>query len=204
MRIAKVVPLAALATVVLVAPAAAATIATAVTPLNIRSGPGPQFPVIGAISIGAQAVITGCIEGSQWCQVTYAGRQGWVYSQYMTMSRAGGSPVVLSQQAAGVPVVAYRPPATIGSAPPAMAGTLIAQPMEAAPLDLTPPASVNSYVTSHPLQPVILNGEVVLGAGVPDDVALNPVPDYDYDYAYVNQVPVLVEPQSRRIVYIYR
>lgn len=204
MRIAKIVPLAALATVVLAAPAAAATIATAVTPLNIRSGPGPQYPVIGAISTGANAVISGCIEGSQWCQVTYAGRQGWAYSQYMTMSAAGGSPVVLSQQAAGVPVVTYQPPATIGSAPPPMAGTLIAQPLEAAPLDLTPPPSVNSYVASHPLQPVILNGEVVLGAGVPDDVALNPVPDYDYDYAYVNQVPVLIEPRTRRIVYIYR
>ena len=54
------------------------------------------------------------------------------------------------------------------------------------------------------MQPVILNGEVVLGGGLPADVALNAVPDYEYDYAYVNQVPVLVEPTTRRIVYIYR
>jgi len=71
-------------------------------------------------------------------------------------------------------------------------------------MPLNPPPAVNSYVTSHPVQPVILNGEVVLGGGLPADVALNAVPDYEYDYAYVNRVPVLVEPTTRRIVYIYR
>jgi len=30
------------------------------------------------------------------------------------------------------------------------------------------------------------------------------VPDYEYRYVYVNEVPVLVEPQSRRIVHIVR
>jgi hypothetical protein len=39
---------------------------------------------------------------------------------------------------------------------------------------------------------------------LPADVALQPVPDYEYQYAYVNRVPVLVQPQTRRIVYIYR
>jgi hypothetical protein len=30
------------------------------------------------------------------------------------------------------------------------------------------------------------------------------VPDYDYEYAYVNNVPVLVEPSTRRVEYLYR
>jgi uncharacterized protein DUF1236 len=36
-------------------------------------------------------------------------------------------------------------------------------------------------------------------------VQLRPVPDYStYRYVYVNGQPVLVDPASRRIVYIYR
>ena len=204
MRIAKVLPLAGVLAA-LAAPAMAATVGTAVTPLNIRSGPGPQYPVIGAIPTGREAVVNGCIRGSRWCQISYGGRQGWAYSQYLTMQVAGGPPAVLTQQIEQVPVVTYEPPAveTVGSAPPPVAGTLIEEP-GAPPVAVTPPTTVNTYVTSHPVQPVILNGEVVLGAGLPQDVVLNPVPNYEYDYAYVNQVPVLVEPQTRRIVYVYR
>ena len=40
-------------------PASAATIATAMTPLNIRSGPGPEYSVIGAIPDRGQATIIG-------------------------------------------------------------------------------------------------------------------------------------------------
>lgn len=139
-------------------------------------------------------------------QVSFGGVQGWVYSQYLRTSVAGAPPVVLSQRAASVPVVTYQRSAieTVGAAPPPTAGAVIVEPAGAPPMPLNPPPAVDSYITGHPVQPVILNGEVVLGAGLPADVALNAVPDYDYDYAYVNQVPVLVEPTTRRIVYIYR
>jgi hypothetical protein len=33
---------------------------------------------------------------------------------------------------------------------------------------------------------------------------LAPVPGSDYGYAYINNVPVLVEPSTRRVQYIYR
>ena len=95
---------------------------------------------------------------------------------------------------------------TVGSAgpPPLVTGTLVApaagQPLVIAP----PPATVRSYVVEHPVDPVYLNGEVVSGAGLPSDVALAPIPGYQYQYAYVNNQPVLVEPQTRRVEYIYR
>ena len=53
-------------------------------PLNIRSGPGPQYSVIGAIPTRGQATVLGCVPGSLWCQVSYNGQLGWVYSQYLT------------------------------------------------------------------------------------------------------------------------
>ena len=179
--------------------ASAATVAQAVTPLNIRTGPGPQYSVIGAIPTRGQAAILGCIEGSLWCQVTYNGQQGWVYSQYMT----GPTGAVVVNQ---LPPVTYAAPqATVGTTvvQPTIAGDFIArgdEPLSIAP----PPPTVQTYVTTHRVAPVYLNGEVVEGVGLPPDVALQPVPQSEYSYAYVNGVPVLVEPRSRRVTYIYR
>ncbi len=189
-------------------PASAATVASATTPLNIRSGPGPEYPVTGAIPTNGQATILGCIEGSLWCQVTYNGNQGWAYSQYLTATIAGRS-LTVSEAVREIPAVTYTAPTT-GTAivrrtysgdfvTPATVTTTTT-----APLSIAPPPSVQTYVVQHPVTPVYLNGEVVEGVGLPADVALTPVPDYEYQYAYVNGVPVLVEPNSRRVTYIYR
>ena len=189
----------------LLSAASAATVASAMTPLNIRSGPGPQYGVIGAIPVRGQATIVGCIQGSLWCQVSYNGTQGWVYSQYLIATLSGRS-LAVAETVGTMPAVTYQVPVeTVGTAVPvpAITGTLIAPPA-APPLALASPPAVSSYVVSHPVAPVYLNGEVVEGVGLPEDVALAPVPGYDYQYAYVNSQPVLVEPQTRRIEYIYR
>ena len=187
------------------APASAEIVASATTPLNIRSGPGPQYSIIGAIPDRAQATVTGCIQGSLWCQVSYNGRQGWAYSQYLTATLSGRS-FAVAESVHGMPAVTYQAPVeTVGSAVPvpAIAGTLIAPPA-GPPFALNPPPAVGSYVVSHPVAPVYLNGEVVEGVGLPEDVALAPVPEYDYQYAYINNQPVLVQPSTRRVEYIYR
>jgi uncharacterized protein YraI len=214
MRITSMISTAALTTAALLSgPASAATLATATTALNIRSGPGPQYNVVGVIKDRGQARMLGCIEGSLWCQVDYHGRQGWAYSKYLT-TQVAGQPLMIAGNTAqiGVPPVTYQVPAvttveTVGSAvppAPAVAGTLIERPVAATQYVVNPPPTVRTYVIQHPAQQVYLNGEVVVGAGLPEDVALQPVPDSDYEYAYINRVPVLVQPQTRRIVYIYR
>ena len=43
-----------------------------------------------------------------------------------------------------------------------------------------------------------------MGASLPETVELREIPDYEYRYVYVNGQPVLVEPSSRRIVYVMR
>jgi len=53
--------------------AAAATV-VADTSLNVRSGPGTQYPVIAVIPDGAAVNATGCRDG--WCHVDYRGRVG--------------------------------------------------------------------------------------------------------------------------------
>ena len=188
-------------------PASAATLVSAMTPLNIRTGPGSQYGIVGAIPDRGHAVILGCIQGSLWCEVSYNGRRGWVYSQYLTASLSGRSMIVAEHLNDVAPAVRYRAPVDVvgrTAPPPAITGTLVVRPATAEPLIITPPPTVRNYVVSHPVAPVYLNGEVVEGAGLPDDVALAPVPDSDYDYAYVNNVPVLVEPSTRRVEYMYR
>ncbi|MBS0533229.1 MAG: DUF1236 domain-containing protein [Proteobacteria bacterium] len=201
-----VTALAAISLPVLSLPASAATLATATTSLNIRTGPGPEYPVIGAIPDKGHATVTGCIQGSLWCQVSYNGKQGWAYSQYM-MGSVGGQMIAVTQNR-DVPVIVYdAPPTTVGTAvaAPTISGDFVAPVANAAPMQIAPPpATVQSYVVQHPVQEVYLNGEVVEGAGLPPDVVLTPVPDQQYSYAYVNGVPVLVEPSTRRVTYIYR
>jgi len=182
-------------------PASAASLATATTSLNIRSGPGPEYPVTGAIPERGQATVTGCIQGSLWCQVMYDGKQGWAYSQYM-MGMAGGQAVAVNQT---VPAIA-PPTATVGTTvvTRTISGEFIA-PVAGSPMSIAPPPEpVQTYIVQNPATQVYLNGEVVEGVGLPEDVVLTPVPNYEYSYAYVNGVPVLVEPGTRRVRYIYR
>ncbi len=204
-------------------PGLAQTAATATADLNIRSGPGPQYEVIGVISANEDTNVSGCLQGSKWCTVTHNGTEGWVYSDYLTADVAG-SAVVLTERYAdvGVPVVTYEGSsagsgAATGAATGAVAGALIGGPIGAvvggavgaaaggtAGAVIDPPETVRSYVTTNRVDPVYLDGEVVVGAGLPETVELREIPDYEYRYVYVNGQPVLVEPSSRRIVYVVR
>jgi len=185
--------------------ASAAIVASAVIPLNVRSGPGPQYPVVGAIPANGKATIIGCIQDSMWCQVNVGGKQAWAYSKYLTATLSGRS-LAVSEGLKQFPAVTYEAPAvTVGAAPPpVVSGTIVDRPLTAAPLALTPPPTVREYVVGHPVQPVYLNGEVVIGAGLPPQIALAPVPGYQYQYAYVNGVRVLVEPRTREVTYVYQ
>jgi len=217
-----IAPLTAAAIFAITGIAAAQTSAQAVTDLNVRSGPGPEYPVVGMIPAGGAADLGGCIDGSKWCQVATANGPGWVYSDYLTVD-ADGTAAIVTERRATVPVVTYEQPAggggaVAGGATGAVAGALIGGPIGAViggvagaavggtaeGLASPPPEKVVTYVRQNQPQPVYLDGEVVVGASLPETVVLNDVPDYEYRYVYVNGQPVLVEPQTRRIVYVVR
>ncbi|TJV06718.1 MAG: DUF1236 domain-containing protein [Mesorhizobium sp.] len=181
--------------------ALADTAVSAVTDLNVRAGPGPQYPVIGVLAAGQSATLNGCIENSKWCTIAEAGGQGWVYSDYVTAD-FGGSRVVLTQRPHGSSVAVVSPPEDIGDYSTDYTGAIVAgEPVDAIP---RPPAEVRTYVATHRLDPVYLDGEVVTGATLPDTVELREIPDYNYRYVYVNGQPTLVDPQTRRIMYVVR
>ena len=69
---------------------------------------------------------------------------------------------------------------------------------------IDPPKNERPYGTSNTVDQVYLDGEVVVGAGLPDTVELREIPDYEYRYVYVNGQPVLVDSNTRQIVYVVR
>ena len=202
---------AAVASLAMIGAAQAQTIAIATTPVNIRSGPGPENPIIGSIGTRRQAMVIGCIEGSLWCQVNFRGLQGWAYSQYMTLRPVTREVVVTTSTPftpSMVPVVTYQAP-TYYQAPSYRSAMAAAIDVDArgafamAPAAITPPPAVGTYVTTNPLASVSLDNAVVVGVGMPLTVQLQPVPDYRFQYVYVNGQPVLVDPVTRRIVYVF-
>jgi uncharacterized protein YraI len=40
--------------------------------LNVRSGPGFQYPVVGQMPANARFPVTGCIQDYSWCSVALA------------------------------------------------------------------------------------------------------------------------------------
>jgi serine/threonine protein kinase len=46
--------------------------------VNVRSGPGTVYPVIGALQPGETRLVTGRNESADWWQFDYAGQKGWV------------------------------------------------------------------------------------------------------------------------------
>ncbi|MBB4185366.1 DUF1236 domain-containing protein [Sinorhizobium terangae] len=182
----------------------AAMSATAVTDLNVRAGPGPQYPTVGLATRGSPAVLDGCIQGSNWCRISVNGIRGWAYARYLATD-LGGSSVVIEQRRTdlAIPSVTYQ----VQPGDPTIATT--AEPLELiGPVEevdaITPPPAVSTYITENPADTVYLEGEPVIGAALPSTVAVREIPDYGYDYVTINGQPVLVEPATRRIVYVYR
>jgi len=219
--------LSAAALIAMAAPAFAQQAVSATTDLNIRQGPGPQYPVVGVLGVDGQATLEGCAQDSKWCMVSAGGVQGWAYSDYLMADMSGREVIVTERATEFAPTETYTRRvetdtaaaggATAGMATGAVAGAIIGGPIGAvvggvagaatggiAGSVVEPTPEVTTYVRSHQVDPVYLDGEVVVGATLPPEVEVYEVPDYQYRYVYVNGVPALVEPDSRRVVYIVR
>lgn len=190
--------------VILSMPAAAAaqSAGTVTTDLNMRAGPGGSYEVVSVIPTGAPIEINGCVDAGTWCEVVYDGERGYASASYLTVDQ-GGTTVVVAEQPSLFETVVVEPVEAVGEAGGAVVGAL-AGAVGGVVDAVTPDPQVVTYMERNPVDPVMLDGEVVVGAGVPDAVVLQPVPESTYQYAYINRQPVLVDPGSRRIVYVYR
>jgi uncharacterized protein YraI len=171
--------------------------------LNVRSGPGFQYPVVAQMQQNVPAAVTGCIQDYSWCSVALGGVTGWASAPYL-VTDAGGKPTNLQVSGAqlGIPIIVPTGVAAVVATPPVgamvpVAPAAVVQPMLPAP-------EVLSYVTQQVVQPVLVDGEVMIGATLPAAVPVYPIPASPYVYSYVNGQRVVVEPAARRIVYVVR
>lgn len=201
---------AALATAILLAAssAQAATAAMTTDPLNLRVGPGPGYAVASVLPAGASVSVLGCIDNSNWCRVDASGTVGYVYSDYLNIGTPTAAVLLGSTwKTVGVMTeVANDNGANVKSADPS--GVLAGR--DAVTLGdrsnsgrLEPTQVWTTYVMANPVTPVYLDGEVMLGVGVPENVTLYEVPQSEFRYVRINDRNVLVDPKGRRVVYVY-
>lgn len=64
-----------------------------------------------------------------------------------------------------------------------------------------PPPEVRTYVVHEDRPSVAYEGDVVVGATLPQTVEVYPVPNYkEYDYTVINHKRVIVDPSTRKVV----
>ena len=183
-------------------PALAVTALSPTGHLNVRSGPGFQYPVVGVMQQNVPAAIPGCIQDYSWCSVAVGAVTGWASAPYL-VTDAGGKPTNLQVSGAqlGIPIVVPTGVGAVVATPPV--GAMVAAPPTVVE-PILPAPEVLSYVTQQVVDPVLVDGEVMVGATLPPAVPVYPVPASPYVYSYVHGQRVLVEPAARRIVYVVR
>jgi len=89
-------------------------LATALVGLNVRTGPGLDYPTIGLLAKGESAEITGRDQYGGWWQIVFSsdqGDRGWVAagSEFSTASNAENVPVVDAPPAGPAPAPSATP-----------------------------------------------------------------------------------------------
>lgn len=76
--------------------------------LNMRAGPSTEFPIVTTIPGDSAVTIYGCVRGYSWCDVSWRGDRGWVYSDYLqTRYRDRYVPVVEYRDRVDVPIISF-------------------------------------------------------------------------------------------------
>lgn len=51
--------------------------------VNLRSGPGVNYPIVATVNSGQFLEINGCVTEWNWCEVSWRGFSGWISSHYL-------------------------------------------------------------------------------------------------------------------------
>jgi uncharacterized protein YraI len=78
------------------------------TNVNLRSGPGVQYPPVVVLGAGMPLEIFGCLSDTSWCDVDWNGNRGWVAGDYLEYSYQGRR-VLVPEYAPyiGLPIVTF-------------------------------------------------------------------------------------------------
>jgi uncharacterized protein YraI len=78
--------------------------------VNLRTGPGTNFPVILTMPPAVQVAVTGRNANGSWYQVVFNGQQGWTSAEYLLTSCVGNVPVVNTPALPTAPTPTPTPP----------------------------------------------------------------------------------------------
>lgn len=206
-------------------PVLADTAATVAADLNLRDGPGAQYPSIAVMPAGTEVPVTGCVEARDWCKVTFEDTEGWAYGPYLAVPVGEEiAAIAAAPETVEIATVTFVPAeekaeqnasaatgATVGAltafALGGPAGAIVAGGIlggAAGSAAATPEEATLVYIRENPVEPVYLQGEVVVGATVPDVVTFHTIPDANgLRYLNINGEPVVVD-ETGQITYILR
>jgi uncharacterized protein YraI len=83
-----------------------ASAATVTNDLNLRAGPGTNYPVVDTMPAGAHVNIRNC--AGSWCRVSFRGERGWASASYL--GQGGRSTTVYRTRTYAEPAYDYVEP----------------------------------------------------------------------------------------------
>lgn len=200
--------------------------ARAGTELSVRAEPTPFAPVVGVLEVNQDVTINGCLEDVSWCEIVSGDITGWASGAYLYVEEDANAVALLNRPGTITLTTVERPDpeqtqtdqnaaaaagATIGSliayslggpAAGIVAGGILGTAGAVATVE--PSEETITFIQQNPVETVYLDGEVVIGAGVPAEVTTYDVPQSEFQYLAINGVPVLIDSESRVIVDVIR
>jgi hypothetical protein len=181
-----------------------APVARSAAPINVRSGPGTEYPVIGGLEAGSAAPIVGRNAAGDWWQVEMsAAATGWVYAP---LAQAAGDMAAVAI-AANIPAPPTPAPTVQPAAPPAAdlpapAATPVGEaPTAAEPTAAAPAGGPDFRVVEKRLWDVYENGGFLVGdsvhCGEKRQLVVNVL---DANGSRINGVAVQAEYGAREII----
>lgn len=67
--------------------------------MNVRAGPGTEYPVVGGATLGQEFAVTGKNADGDWWQIDLEGLPGWIFAPYVTAVDTENVPVVAAGEA---------------------------------------------------------------------------------------------------------
>ncbi len=77
-------------------------------PVNLRAGPGRDYPVVSQLPGGIPVTVMGCLSGYAWCDVALPNLRGWAYAGRLSYPYQGSNvPLLTYGTVIGIPIVTF-------------------------------------------------------------------------------------------------
>src|ERR1017187_6815101 len=76
--------------------------------VNVRAGPGRDYPLVAWLTPGTQVAVVGCLNTWKWCDVIVGPNRGWVYARFLASPYQNQNLTIISGGATiGLPMVTF-------------------------------------------------------------------------------------------------